>query len=181
MSITLNQYPSGLRTVAGRYDPAIDYRMYRITNVKDGDPVLVELIKRLSLSRLHNLDSMDKLAFIDCAKRLFGDFDSFVKYNIENNNLIHGHDLDFLMDTVEFVNGGVRSLSIETWMNLLNQEPKKPADVPVDPYITLNYTGTNYIGKWLRQPNGMADLISTLIIMFRLKISDPKNTKNGLI
>lgn len=181
MSIVLNQYPSGLRTLSGDYNPAVDLRMYRVTNVKDGDPAVVALTKQLQLTRLSNLSSTDKLAFIDCAKRLFGDFDAFVKYNIENNNLVHGHDLEFLLDTVEFVNGGVRSLSIDTWMSLLDQKPKKPNPSPAVPYVTLNYTGTNYIGKWLRQPNGMADLISTLIIMFGLKLTDPKNVKNGLI
>ena len=158
-----------------------DMRMYRVESMKDGDPQLQNLITNFAVSRVALLPSVVKLEFIDCAKRLFGNFDKFVEYNIENNNLIHGIDLDFLIDTVEFVNGGIRSLPIETWGNYIEHTPKKPDDLAQHKNLTLNYTGTNYIGKWLRQPNGMADLISTLIIMFGLKLTDPKNVKNGLI
>lgn len=181
MSITIKQYPSGMRSLEGGYDPSVDFRMYRTELVKEGDPILNDLVKRLSLDRLANLSSTDKLAFIDCAKRLFGNFDDFVRYNIENNAVVHGKDLDFLIDTVEFVNGGVRCMSIHTWMAILDQKPKKAGVVPDNKFVELNYTGANYIGKWLRQPDGMSDLITTLIIMFGLKLTDPKNTKNGLI
>jgi len=181
MSITLKQYPSGLRTLEGKYNPAVDFRTYRVESIKDGDPLLNQLVHRVQLDRLANLSSLDKLAFVDCAKRLFGNFDEFVKYNIQNNQLCNGKDLDFLIDTVQFVNGGVRSMNINTWMSYLDQKPKKPESLPTHQNLTLNFTGANYIGKWLRQPDGMADLIATLILMFGLKLTDPKNIKNGLI
>ena len=181
MSITLNQYPSGFRTIEGTFNPELDLRSHRVVLNKEGDPEVRELTNRLQLTHLDNLASIDKLAFIDAAVRLFGNFDSFVKYNVENNNLVHGHDLAFLIDTVEFINGGVRDMSIHTWTSILDQAPKKPNPSVRKGEYHLPFTGTNYIAKWLRQPNGLADLISTVILMFGLKISDPQNSKNGLI
>lgn len=181
MSIALKQYSSGYRSISGQVSPGVDLSMFRIENCRAGDPELVELLKTVQLFRLDNVSSDHKLQIIDCAKRLFGDFDKFVQYNVLSNNLVHGKVLDFLVDTVEFIDGGVRELSIETWSNYLDQAPKRPAHIPDRRNVTLNLTGPNYIAKWIRQPNGFADLVSTLILMFGIPLKDITKHKNGLI
>lgn len=52
----------------------------RSMNVREGDPELVELLKRVQIERLEHISSDNKLALIDAARRLFGDFDAFVDY-----------------------------------------------------------------------------------------------------
>lgn len=181
MADTIKQYASGFRTLPTGYDPKYSTIQPKIELVKDGDPQVDELRKTLQMVRVGNLSSKDKLAFIDCAKRLFGDVDRFMEYNLQYNKLVHGEVLDFLVDTLEFINGDNRSLSIETWGNYLDQKAKTPAKVPDDRRINVSYAGNNYIEKWLRRPNGFSDLASTVIIMFGLKLTDPKNIQNGII
>lgn len=176
----LKQYPSGLRTLPVGVRLSGTFNL-QVENIREGDRELVELLKRVQITRLSNVSSDDKLQLIDIARRLIGDFDVFVDYNMVNNPLIHGKDLDFLIDTVEFVNGGIRSLDINTWFNYLDQHPKKPAGIPDDRSISLNRTGSNYIAKWLRQPNGFQDLVATITIMFGIRLADPTKMKNGLI
>ena len=176
----LKQYPSGLRTIPmGAH--LIGTANLQVENVREGDPELVELLKLVQIERLEHISSDNKLALIDVARRLFGDFDAFVDYNCVTNPLIHGKDLDFLIDTVDFVNGGIRSLDISTWFNYLDQLPKKPAAIPDNRRISLNRTGSNYIAKWLRQPNGFQDLVATITIMFGIRLTDPAKMKNGLL
>lgn len=179
--MVLKQYASGLRTFPSGIRNARALPHMRVENVRTGDPELVQLVEAIGIHRLENISSAHKLQFIDIAKRLFGDFDAFVNYNSVENPLIHGKDLDFLIDTVEFVNGGVRTLDINTWFNYLDQTPKKPAPIPDTRVISVSRTGSNYIAKWLRQPNGFQDLVSTLTIMFGIRLSDPTKFKNGLI
>lgn len=181
MSIALKQYSSGFRSISGHIRPGVDLTMFRIENVRTGDPELVELIKTVQLHRLSHVSSDHKLQLIDCAKRLFNDFDTFVKYNVLSNNLVNGKILDFLVDTVEFVNGGVRELPITTWANYLDTATKHAALIPDRRNLTLNITGPNYIAKWIRQPNGFEDLVSTLILMFGIRLHDTSKSKNGLI
>lgn len=181
MSIALKQYSSGYRSISGHVTSSVDLTMFRIENVRSGDPELVQLLHTVQLNRLSNVSSDHKLQLIDCAKRLFGNFDTFVQYNVLSNNLVHGKVLDFLIDTVEFIDGGIRELSVETWTNYLDQVPKKPSQVPDRRNVTLNLTGPNYIAKWIRQPNGFADLVSTLILMFGIRLPGASKSKNGLI
>lgn len=180
MSLMLKQYSSGFRSIQGKLDQH-NLAGINVELVRTGDPELVELLKIAQISRLSSMSSDDKLKFIDIAKRLFGDFDQFVQYNIVNNNLIHGKTLDFIIDTVEHINGGVRSLDINLWMNYLDFETKKPNENLDRRLVELNSTGTNYIGKWLRQPNGFQDLVATLTILFGVRLKDTSKPMNGLI
>lgn len=178
--MVLKQYPSGLRTLPTGVKLSGSFNL-NVENMREGDAELVELLKVVQVSRLEHISSAHKLQLIDIAKRLFGDFDAFVNYNCVENPLVHGKDLDFLIDTVEFVNGGIRSLDITTWFNYLDQLPKKPAAIPDNRRISLNRTGSNYIAKWLRQPNGFQDLVATITIMFGIRLTDPAKMKNGLL
>lgn len=176
----LKQFPSGLRTLPVGVRLSGTFNL-KVENIREGDLELVELLKLVQIERLEHISSDHKLQFIDITKRLFGDFDAFVNYNAVENPLIHGKDLDFLIDTVEFINGGIRGLDVNTWFNYLDQLPKKPAGIPDNRSISLNRTGSNYIAKWLRQPNGFQDLVATVTIMFGIRLTDPTKMKNGLI
>ena len=180
MSQMLKQYPSGVRTFVGTIRPQDIDLAHEVELVKDGDPELVEVLKRVQVHRLGNITSQDKLLLISHAKRLFNNFDQFIAYNVLKNDLIHGKDLDFLLDTVDFVNGGIRSMDMSMWINYLDQEPKKPPRLPEDRIVELNSTGANYIGKWLRQPYGFEDLVDTLTILFGIKLQVPDKVR-GLI
>ena len=181
MSLMLKQYSSGFRTIHGIPNSRQDLYDLRIENARGGDPELVELMKTIQINRLSHVSSQHKLQLIDIAKRLFGDFDSFVSYNIVENNLIHGKSLDFLIDTVEFINGGIRSMDIGLWMNYLDFETKKPPLQAKPKVVELNSTGANYIVRWLRQPNGLEDLVSTIAILFGVRLVDTTKPMNGLI
>lgn len=181
MSLMLKQYASGFRTIHGQAGPTQNLHGLRIENVREGDPELAELMKTIQIQRLDNVSSQHKLQIIDIAKRLFNDFDRFVSYNIVQNNLIHGKYLDFIVDTVDFVNGGIRSMDTAFWLSYLDFETKKPALGEKPRVVELNSTGANYIGKWLRQPNGFEDLVATLIILFGIRLVDKTKPMNGLI
>lgn len=181
MYITLKTYPSGYAVPVraaedGNYLTTVDNTFH-----KEGDKELNELMKRIATVRLTNISSSDKLKLVDCAKRLFGDMDAFITHNLTKNPRVQGMNLDFIIDTVDFINGGVRSLSIMTWTNCLDQTPKKNTLGLDDRSFSFSKVGSNYIAKWLRQPNGFSDLAATLILIFGLREVDPSNTVNSLI
>lgn len=180
MSLMLKQYSSGFRSIQGNLDRS-NLAGIKVDLVRGGDPELVEILKRAQINRSANLSSDDKLKIIDIAKRLFGNFDQFIQYNIVDNNLVHGKSLDFIVDTVEFINGSLRSLDINIWTNYLDFTTKKPSSKIDRRLVELNSTGTNYIGKWLRQPNGFEDLLATLTILFGVRLVDNTKPMNGLI
>ena len=180
MSLMLKQYSSGFRSIHGLQDQS-DLIGVKIENARSGDAELVDLLKLIQINRLSNISSQHKLQFIDIAKRLFNEFDRFIDYNIANNNLVHGKYLDFIIDTVEFINGGIRSMDIHFWLNYLDFETKKASPTDKPRVVELNLTGANYIGKWLRQPNGFEDLVATLTILFGVRLKDTTKPTNGLI
>ncbi len=71
----LKQYPSGLRTLPLGVR-LIGTTNLQVENVREGDPELVELLKRVQIERLEHISGDDKLQLIDIARRLFGDFDA---------------------------------------------------------------------------------------------------------
>lgn len=90
------------------------------------------------------------------------------------------HD-EFILDTLKYIETGVRNMSLENWMALLvitdegNNigEPKDKVKeffgVNKDAPITLASVNVNLVDviqKWCSKPNGLEDLIGTLHILF---------------
>jgi hypothetical protein len=106
------------------------------------------------------------------AKILFGDFTQWLYGQLEGE-FLYGQRLLFLEDTLRFITMGTRSVSINNWVDLLEDYPE--TNVLIDrqgserrlkaafpnPMHTVDV-----IIAWCKQPSGFEDLIITLNILF---------------
>lgn len=106
-----------------------------------------------------------------------GSFYKWCKLQKENQSL-SGLQKKFLNDTFNYLNGNPRSVSVSTWVGLLETKhvPSKDSTIEYNMDAYFNNTGSlvglsnvslyeNLI-KWSMQNNGFEDLIVTLYILF---------------
>lgn len=110
------------------------------------------------------------------AFRLFGaNFEEWVLYQINKNTLVYDHALEFLLDTLNFINGSERKVSTFVWRELLLTEPEQKSYVEInnrrinklrDLFPKIPLTTAQVIKNWCSQENGFEDLIISLFIFF---------------
>ena len=181
MALLLKQYSSGIRIVQGQMRPGLDTGRVRVELEDEGDKELIEFFNRVSATRINNWQSVDKFKFCEIAKRLIGDFDSMVNYNLTSNKRISEKHVDFIIDTINFINGGVRELDMITWSCILEHNPPLKEKVAMVDFTKVPSVDSNYIAKWISQPDGLSDLVATVVLWFGIKLQDPKKTKNGIL
>jgi len=106
-----------------------------------------------------------------CAKKAFGSSFSQWALTQAKSGYLYGRRLDFLIDTVCFIIGERRALSVTNWYELLeeNVNPKKEAVFPRNIERLKSFplsTTVEAISKWCSQPNGVEDMVCTLNILF---------------
>lgn len=81
---------------------------------------------------------------------------------------------DFIIDTLNFLNTGKRSVSIMTWLSIINhvtyQENSgyrfNSEDLKEINKMNINGTMHDVISSWLSHSDGLVDFITTLYILF---------------
>ena len=108
----------------------------------------------------------------------FGTIDFKTWFMIQNSTPYFG-DLhrDFLDDTLRFISTGQREVAIQSWDSMLSYSDSGEVSKGITDYAKdffHTYTSDNVnkfelvevIQRWISQPNGIEDLLSTLHVLF---------------
>ena len=89
---------------------------------------------------------------------------------LEDKTLL-GNKRDFVYDTMRFISGEPRVLSIDNWMKMLDFNRYDPSDPnlvfkfkPMPRY----FTGNDILLKWIRRENGLEDMVISMRILTML-------------
>ena len=82
--------------------------------------------------------------------------------------------VDFLIDTMTYLRTGRRRISIDHWFDLLEVQPETFVSLSNEQLrrITdefreiLNLSSVDIVCRWLQQPEGLDDLVTSLMIIF---------------
>lgn len=104
---------------------------------------------------------------VACARRLFdNNFRAWLREQDQNTKL-SDNARGFLNDTVTFINTGVRPVSIGARMRILVREQSytsvDPGSAAIKPVVDLM---ANPLTQWMRQEEGIVDLVLTLNVLF---------------
>lgn len=135
------------------YDPTIESLWQKYLNVVGTNPPV-----ELTLLMLEQL------------KKKFGEFRDWVWIQASVNRAVHGYALDFIVDTIEFVQTGQREYSIDTWYSLITTDPPLEhidADPRVALFKNIHIPKTeDLLVNWLKHEKGVHDLFQTAHILF---------------
>lgn len=135
---------------------------------------LMDLLKAEE-NRQHNNATWDiRKQYLAVAKQLFGPYIyDWVKINIDIEVVV-GRRLDFILDTINFVNGKNRSITTTSWYELMDMYPdhnrvksaeaKEKSNTLLE--VTPKVTTVEFLARWCSQPKGYEDLVATLEICF---------------
>ncbi len=137
--------------------------------ISKGD-LAVDLLYGLLIDRAKKHTSLKfRLAVLDAALRLFGDFDSWVTAQRANTHLV-GFNAKFLDDTLRYIATGERELRHENWIELMSdgRPPIHLASVHphAAPRLWQSPSTAKILQQWCSHPNGVEDLLSTLHLLF---------------
>lgn len=119
----------------------------------------------------NHLDPKKTIEIARKAVSLFGGVSlfGFINLNLIRNRFESDLHFKFLEDTVNYINTGVRSMSIEMWTQLL-VVPNKSFTKHEAYKTTYSMKSDLYrkasIPQWLSHPDGLHDLILSLYIIF---------------
>jgi hypothetical protein len=132
----------------------------------------VQTLYELHESRSTNTSSWAfRKMVLDCALRLFGDFATWFEDQKRNPNLV-GYNQEFLKDTLNFIHGGDRLMSVVVWTDLLGHtgtigKVSRPMDLnPSRVDLGRGETTVQILQQWLSRPRGIDDLLQTLYLLF---------------
>lgn len=148
-----------------------------------------KIIEGLYFTYLSRRIELDKIAFrreiILAAYNAFGKNDDNITfnrwyYNQFTSPYLSELHVEFLRDTLKFMDSGTRKYNIETWDSLLSRVEKVPAKT-MDDTIELNTFGIsspgvirtpiiitlpNFVRSFMKKKDGTAELLYTLYILF---------------
>lgn len=116
-----------------------------------------------------------------CAVRLLGNFYAFANQQALNP-LLSRYNYEFFIDTLEFIEHGHRRVSIQNWLDLLEEDPKPSADhmkrsrfsTTKTPFSVIGLDTASVVARWCSHPQGFEDLVMSLHVMFGSK-RDPRD------
>ena len=110
------------------------------------------------------------LLLISYLKESIGDLRQWLWVQVSSNDLVHGYSLDFLKDTINYVNTGHRELSIDTWYNVIDSTPTKQSldvNARLDTFKNITILSTDeFLSRWLTHENGVRDMFQTAHLLF---------------
>lgn len=127
---------------------------------------------RTAVSRSWNY----RRSVIESAIRLFGNFDVWLR-DQRNNPWIVGHNRKFIEETVDFIHGKPRLLSVHVWQDLIEDTSDIGRSLSINALgIDLSSKGrgestTQMLQQWMSRPNGIDDLILTLNVLFGARVT----------
>lgn len=150
------------------------------SRLPDGDSVIVsqgdesvELLYKVFIDQSTNTRSWPFYRSVLLnAQRLFGDLQLWFQDQESNPNIV-GYNRQFLTDTLNFIECGKRELSVHSWADLvskggLNHHAHAVPQRLTDNRATLLSSDSSLVllQKWVAQPNGFEDLLTTLHLLF---------------
>lgn len=124
--------------------------------------------------------------FVLYYNKLYGDFWSWVKQQLVANDYIYDINLDFLIDTIRFIQTGHRQVHVRNWRDLIGEFPEPRYGIANNDRIELlrEFIGdfektapNNYIGMWCSHESGFEDMIYTTQIIFGRPVQAIRDTK----
>jgi hypothetical protein len=136
----------------------------------DGDLEVVDLYA-MYMNRFAKRDSWPfQERVLAVALRLFGpDFQNWLRLQNDNPKL-RGMNLEFLNDTLRFIETGQRHVSYLSWIELMNEMddgvslPPQSQSSLLRPYKTKETA--QVLQAWCRRPHGLDDLVCSLNAFF---------------
>lgn len=172
MALQLKVYPRGFMT-----RPQIEALNANEVNVEiirmdDGDRNL-NMLYEMYAGRSVNTDRWAyRSRVIAQTSSLFGDFRSWIYYQLAQNNYCYGLAVEFLEDTLNFIITGQRVMSARNWYELLLEFPEENPGIAAPDRITRfqemldSPELTNVFGKWCSHHNGFEDMLWTARVLF---------------
>lgn len=155
-------YPMGFRS-------PLNDRMKTETTV---DLELAKLWRDMQDGRISHESWEFRSQVIDCTKRLFGDFLEWLDAQ-DQNTKISQNGYDFIVDTIQFINTGRRTVSIATRTGIITTE------IRTDKYENLSAAGRTtklrellkvhpreVIFEWVKHKDGFSDMLCTINFLF---------------
>lgn len=165
----INLYPRGYMANPVEADSAIRSE-YNVVPVAYDQEVIY--FYETYVGRLVSLDSWNfESAVMLKAARLFGNFYQWLVLNVAGNDHIYDLSLDFLVDTVNYICGGERSMHIHTWIELLQERPVAVRGCASVHRLHSRIKQTpdqlkNWMSCWLSRPEGFEDMLLTMNLLF---------------
>lgn len=180
--MTLNVWKSGAVTsIDGNtildYERLGDTRYPKVPVVEhvNGEPRIQKMFIRYGQEPGLKDNIEFKLDVIETVATLYGNFYRFLAYQFNYNYLMHGLNLDFLEDTLQFISTGRRDFSLLTWKELVSRNPdyivrtngheqwhRAKSNFRIKKDTDLNH----YISMWCSQTGGFEDMLYTTWILF---------------
>lgn len=154
-----------------------------------GDPEIIALYQ-IYLNRTVDTSGWSfRKRVLANALRLFGEFKLWTETQ-SVNPVINGYNLEFLSDTLNFIQTGQRRMGIMQWFELLNEVSEIST---VDQHTRLSpitipalQSTERTLQKWCSHPNGFDDLMLSLNVFFGAErapdfIEPPEHRRVGII
>lgn len=110
------------------------------------------------------------MLLVEQLKKTFGDFRQWTWIQATTNRAVHGYTLDFILDTIRYVNTGKREYSLSTWNSLINADPaltNLEVSERIDMFDQIPLPSIeNLLCEWLKQEGGVDDMFHTAHILF---------------
>lgn len=149
----------------------------------DDDPdvfVYDRQVEMLYRSYINNeIDSNNwgfRVSVFEEAYRLFSqNFEEWTMYQINRNTLVYDHNLEFLIDTLNFINGKPRTLSPYVWREMMLHNPENKSTTEIanrrirklkDLYPKMPSDTAKVLQMWCSQSTGFDDLLVSLFLFF---------------
>ena len=86
---------------------------------------------------------------------------------LRNSTYVYGQNLAFVEDTIDFIYGGRRNVSIDNWMRLVdvgeNKDPVINYKIKYRPMPVVD--NKDILMLWIKRDNGLADMIIFLYLI----------------
>ena len=158
-----------------RYPRGFLRRLNRVVDapVTDGDAAIDELYNIYLSGKVNHQGWGFRKEVINAAARLLRNFPMFIQMQ-RDNPYLYGYNYDFLQDTVNYIATGRRQLSVQAWKELMFEHMPPSGDYKTRsrfvvlpeavPYINKNVD--EVVSQWCSHPNGIEDLLLTLVMIF---------------
>lgn len=160
------------------------------TIFSDGDPeingIYAEMIKRPSAIREWTFVA----SVLRVASRLLGN-DLTAWVGAQRSNLyLHAQAINFVNDTINYINGKQRTIAVVNWIELLEERPEPlPRKLSTPMIGDLGTMSSRHLTTWLSRDRGLEDLVYTLFVMYgdanpsalRLDGTKPVSSKNPIL
>lgn len=158
--------------VLGHYKTKQDFHeqvsFVKVSDIEQTDPILIDTLWNEYRSKMTSTIPADLyLRFCGEIAKRFGDFHNWLHATVHYVPNSSVSALEFIKDTLTFVETGYRNIPLSAQIELLSVDPTdiQSGDKPTfnDVYIP---TTDELISKWSQHPRGIDDLFFTAYILF---------------